>query len=269
MLRVDNLGKTICKGCGSMRCYGLTDVGKVREINEDSFAVKIISDEIVVAVVADGMGGHKAGEEASSYAANEMVNLVTEASKFFCGYTDEQIAGVLKNAINKINKKIYTMSSEIKKMSGMGTTIVVCVVYNNRCYVANVGDSRLYKYSGELEQVTKDHSYVSELVRMGVITREQARNHPNKNVITKAVGTEKNVVPDIFNKKIDSGDIILLCSDGLTNMVTDDVISKIICDKEDIEASCAKLVEIAKDNGGTDNITVVLLEVEREGDDSL
>ena len=252
-----------------MRCYGLTDVGNVRDINEDSFVIKTVAGGIVVAVVADGMGGHQAGEEASRYAADEMVNLVIEASKFFDKYSDEQINGFLKNAVNKINKKIYGLSSEIDKMSGMGTTIVACIIYKDRCYVANVGDSRLYKYSGSIEQVTNDHSYVSELVRMGVITSEQARNHPNKNVITKAVGTEKNVTPDIFNKKIAPGDILLLCSDGLTNMVTDDVISEIISSNDNIETSAIKLVEIAKKNGGTDNITVVLLEVDNGGDDSL
>ena len=249
-----------------MQYYGLTNVGKVRLINEDSFAVKMTADGVFAAIVADGMGGHQAGEEASNCAVTMFINLIEEASKYFYKYSDSQIAGFLKNAVNKINKKIYALSCEVKQLSGMGTTIVCCIIYRGKYYVANVGDSRLYRYSDIFEQVTIDHSYVAELVNMGVITKEEAKNHPNKNVITRAVGTEKTVVPDIFINKINPGDKLLLCSDGLTNMVSDESLSDAITLNNDIEKITTNLVELANMQGGTDNITVVLLKAESEGD---
>ena len=249
-----------------MHCYGITDVGKIRSINEDNFAIKTISDDIVVAVVADGMGGHNAGEVASSFATEEIIRLIEEAHKYFSGYTDKQIGNFLKNAVNKISKAVYNLSLESKDRTGMGTTMVVCIVYNQKCYIANVGDSRFYKYNGELLQITKDHSYVSELVEMGAITAEEAKTHPNRNVITKAVGTEPSVIPDIFIEKINSQDIFLMCSDGLSGMVSDSDISAVI--SENINSDCIhnKLVELANKNGGKDNITVVLLDSKNGGD---
>ncbi|MBR3934641.1 MAG: Stp1/IreP family PP2C-type Ser/Thr phosphatase [Clostridia bacterium] len=248
-----------------MRCCGITDIGKVRELNEDSFAIKTIQEyNIVVAVVADGMGGHNAGEVASVCATDTMIALVEDAAKYFKNYSDKQICDFLKNAVNKINKIIYNKASESQNMSGMGTTVVCCIVYNNKCYIANVGDSRLYKFNKQLTQITKDHSYVWELVQMGVITNEQAKDHPNKNVITKAVGTEKTVIPDTFIEKIKSGDYFLLCSDGLVNMVSDDDITKVMLNDSDIKDKVTTLVELAKENGGKDNITLVMLKSETE-----
>jgi len=249
-----------------MHCYGLTDVGKTREINEDSFAVKTISENIVAAVVADGMGGHNAGEVASSFAAEEIIKLIEEAHKYFPKYTERQLGNFLKNAVNKISKSVYNMSLESKSTSGMGTTMVVCIAYNHKCYIANVGDSRLYKYNGKLKQITKDHSYVTELIEMGAITPEQAKIHPNRNVITRAVGTEPGVIPDIFVERINPGDIFLLCSDGLTNMVSEDNVSKVLSKSCDIEKKVSELVELAVENGGKDNITLVMLESDNGGE---
>ena len=249
-----------------MLCCGKTDIGNYRELNEDSFAIKIISEyNIVVAVVADGMGGHNAGEVASVCATDTMITLVENATKYFKNYSDKQICDFLKNAVNKINNIIFIKSSESKNMSGMGTTIVCCIIYNNKCYIANVGDSRLYKFDDKLNQITQDHSYVSELVQMGVITQEQAKTHPNKNVITKAVGTEQIVTPDTFIQKINPKDVFLLCSDGLTNMVSEEDISQIILSDQNLESKVSTFIELAKKNGGRDNITVVMIEISDGG----
>ena len=248
-----------------MHCYGITDIGKIRSINEDSYAFKTISDDIVAAVVADGMGGHNAGEVASSFATQEIIRLIEGAHKYFSGYTDKQIGNFLKNAVNKISKAVYNMSLESKDKSGMGTTMVVCIAYNQKCYIANVGDSRFYKYNGELLQITKDHSYVSELVEMGAITAEEAKNHPNRNVITKAVGTEPSVIPDIFIEKINSDDMFILCSDGLSGLVCDKDILNVISSDISPDAIPQKLAELANQNGGKDNITVVLLDGKNGG----
>ena len=196
---------------------------------------------------------------------NEIVPTVENAAKYFKNYSDKQICDFLKNAVNKINKIIFNKASESKNMSGMGTTIVCCIIYNNKCYIANVGDSRLYKFDDKLNQITQDHSYVSELVQMGVITQEQAKTHPNKNVITKAVGTEQIVTPDTFIQKINPKDVLLLCSDGLTNMVSEEDISQIILSDQNLESKVSTFIELAKENGGRDNITVVMIEISDGG----
>lgn len=259
MLPADNLEKIICKGCDNMSYYGFSDTGNVRANNEDSFFVKNISDDIVASVVADGMGGHLGGKEASSYATAEFLKAIEKASSFFSSYSDKQIENFIKNTVIKINKAIYTRSKEMSSLAGMGTTLVVCIIYNNKYYIANVGDSRLYIKSNKLKQITKDHSYVSELLEMGAITESEARNHPNKNVITRAVGTEMSVQPDVYIGKFNSSDTIIICTDGLTNMVSDDMISDVITNENEAKDITDKLIHLAKENGGTDNITVVTI----------
>ncbi len=248
-----------------MQYFGLTDIGNIRQNNEDSFGIQQISDQVWAFVVADGMGGHQAGEEASSFAANTVLKAIDDASKYFENYTDKQIENFLKNTVIKVNKTLFEKSVADKALSGMGTTLVVCIVCHGKYYVANVGDSRLYVYSSSLTQITKDHSYVSELVDMGVITREQALSHPNKNVITRAIGTEPGVVPDIFKGKLKKGDIILICTDGLTGMVSDETIAHVFSKDDLPENMTNTLVNLAKENGGTDNITVIIIKSENGG----
>lgn len=252
-----------------MSYYGFSDTGNIRENNEDSFFVKDISNGILASVVADGMGGHLGGKEASSYATGEFLKAIEKASSFFSSYSDKQIENFIKNTVIKINKAIYTQSKETASLSGMGTTLVVCIIFNNKYYIANVGDSRLYIKSNELKQITKDHSYVSELLEMGAITENEAKNHPNKNVITRAVGTEMSVQPDIYIGKLNDDDTIILCTDGLTNMVSDDIISDVITNEKEANAITNKLIQLAKENGGTDNITVVTIKPYDGGETAL
>ncbi len=248
-----------------MQYFGQTDIGNIRSANEDSFQIKLIKENILAAVVADGMGGHVGGHEASSFAVESAMKAIDDAAKFFPGYTDKQIEGFLKNTSIKINKNLYQKASARKELSGMGTTLVICIISGNRYYVSNIGDSRLYICTDSLTQVTRDHSYVSELVDMGMITKEQALNHPNKNVITRAVGSEPTITADIFTGKLLEGQSILMCSDGLTNMVDEDEITQVLVSDETPENQANSLVNLAKQNGGKDNITVVIIKNQNGG----
>ena len=249
-----------------MQYFGLTDVGSVRENNEDSFGIRQISDHAAAFVVADGMGGHLGGEEASSTAVDYVLNAIDESSAKFNKYSDKQMENFLKNTVIKVNKALFEKANDNSDLMGMGTTLVICILLKDKYYVSNVGDSRLYIHSSSLTQITKDHSYVSELVDMGAITKEQALTHPGKNVITRAVGTEADVTADIFKGKLKSQDVILICTDGLTNMVNDSAIADIISTGDKPQSITESLVKLAKENGGKDNITVVTVKSENGGD---
>lgn len=248
-----------------MQYFGLTDVGSIRENNEDTFGIRQISEHTAAFVVADGMGGHLGGEEASSFAVDFVLKTIDEASVKLNKYSDKQIENLLKNTVIKVNKALFEKASDNSELAGMGTTLVICIVLKGKYYVANVGDSRLYICSSTLSQITKDHSYVTELVDMGAITKEQALTHPGKNVITRAVGTEEDITADIFKGKLNNDDIILICTDGLTNMVSEDVIADILSNGDDPQNMTDNLVRLAKENGGKDNITVVIVKSENGG----
>lgn len=250
-----------------MNCFGFTDTGNIRQNNEDSFIIKEFGKNLIAAVVADGMGGHKGGVEASSFASSEIMNTIEKNSESFIKYTDIQKQKFLKNAVVKVNKALYKKSKEDQTLSGMGTTLVVCIIYNNSYYVANVGDSRLYVISDDIKQITKDHSFVNELLDMGAISIEQAKNHPNKNVITRAVGTEESVEADTYTGSINKKDAILICTDGLTNMVDDNTILTVVKDIKSPQKVTEKLVMLAKENGGTDNITAVVIKASTGGEE--
>lgn len=250
-----------------MNCFGYTDTGNIRQNNEDSFIIKKFGKNLIAAVVADGMGGHKGGMEASSFASSEIMNIINENLANFKKYTDNQRQKFLKNAVVKVNKTLHKMSKEDATLSGMGTTLVICIIYNNSYYVANVGDSRLYIISDEMKQITKDHSFVNELLDMGVISLEQAKNHPNKNVITRAVGTEANVEADIYTGTLNLSETILICTDGLTNMVDDNTILSMVKNGGSPDLITENLVKLAKENGGTDNITAVIIKASTGGEE--
>ncbi len=250
-----------------MQYFGQSDKGNVRSVNEDSFEIITPAPDFFAAVLADGMGGHIGGREASSYAVSSAVKSINEASKYFDKYTDRQIENFLKNTVIKINKNLFKKASESKDLLGMGTTLVICIIYKGKYYVSNVGDSRLYILSDELKQITKDHSYVSELLDMGMITKEEALTHPNKNVITRAVGTEDTIAADIFKGKIKNNEIILICSDGLSNMVSDDIIAQTLNEYESTKDITKSLVSLANENGGRDNITVITIKNDNGGAD--
>ena len=206
-------------------------------------------------IVADGMGGYKAGEYASKCTVDTIVNEVSFSN-------DESPIRLLRNAIQKANSKIRQKSMSDDNYKGMGTTLVAGTFDGKILTVANVGDSRLYLYNGSLKQITTDHSLVEEMIRMGELERERARTHPDKNIITRAVGVVEQVDVDFFEvEDISNGDMILLCSDGLTNMVEDSEISEILGMKGSLEDKARLLVQTANAHGGKDNIAVVLAEL--------
>ncbi|MBD7910402.1 Stp1/IreP family PP2C-type Ser/Thr phosphatase [Clostridium cibarium] len=235
----------------------LSDIGMVRSLNED-FVHYHEENEYKIYVVADGMGGHNAGEVASKMAAEGVVDYI------IANYNRCKAEVLLKEAIEKVNQEIYVHSTERDNLNGMGTTITACLVKDDKVVVANVGDSSCFGIKGaNIEKITKDHSLVQELVDLGTITEVEAANHPQKNIITRAVGTSSLVEVDIFVIDKYTYDIYLLCSDGLTNEVTKEEIISIVNEEKELINICNKLVNLAKYKGGRDNITVLLFEGER------
>lgn len=248
-----------------MTFYGLSDIGNVRKNNEDSFSVESLSENCIIAVVADGMGGHTGGKRASSDAVDLIMNIVKRKHGDFPSYSENDFKNLLTSTIVDVNKKIYESSSCDNELLGMGTTVVACIAYNNKFYAANVGDSRLYMFDGRLNQVTKDHSFVRELIDMGLINEQQAKSHPNKNVITRAIGTDNNVTADIYSGKLNENDILMICTDGLTNMVSDDEIERILSSEKTLAEMTNILIDNAKTSGGRDNITIVCIKINDGG----
>ena len=238
-----------------MNVYGITDCGLVRTMNQDCYASCEL-DHGILAVVCDGMGGAKSGNVASQMAVDRFVNAIQES-------TMEEPAAVLNQALDEANDAVRRRSLEDANCAGMGTTLVAAYLQSDlHGYVLNVGDSRGYQIGASgIRQITRDHSLVAELVARGKITPEEARTHPNKNIITRAVGVRNRVSIDFFDMKLEKEDIILMCSDGLSNMIEDEEIEKIIREgREDLPEIALELVERANRNGGKDNIAVVLIE---------
>ena len=237
----------------SIEAYGNTNIGKIRKINEDSFAIYGFKDDSGFAVIADGMGGHNAGEIASATAVDEIRSALEKSFE-----ADESIPSAITSAVNAANRRIFDMSIHNKGQSGMGTTVIITAVKDGAVYAANVGDSRIYlMYDGKLRQVTKDHSFVEELITAGSITREEAATHPGRHTITRAVGTDARVKTDIFELECKVGDVILMCSDGLSDMLSPVQIEKIISQSEKISDAVESLIAAANESGGADNITLV------------
>ena len=239
-----------------MRVYSATDVGQKRKMNQDYVFVSEnpVGNLPNLFVVADGMGGHNAGDYASSHAVQTLVDEIRRDADF-------NPIKVIRHAIETANTEILDRSRSDENLRGMGTTMVVCTIVGHYAYVANVGDSRLYVVQGELHQVTKDHSLVQEMVRMGEIKPEEARNHPDKNIITRALGAERTVDIDFFDLKLEPDSTILMCSDGLSNMVEDRKMEEIITNPDkDITWKGDTLIREANQNGGKDNIAVILIE---------
>lgn len=242
-----------------MIAFGSTDIGQKRTINQDSI---FISKEKIgklpnLFIVADGMGGHKAGDVASKTSVELFVEFVTNTDM-----TDP--VNIIDAAIKQANDKVFEMAENNSDYVGMGTTFVVASVIGDKVYIANVGDSRLYLINNDIVQITRDHSLVEEMVSLGELERNEARTHLKKNIITRAVGVEESVVADIFQIDIQEGDKLLLCSDGLSNMVEDYDIKKIVTGNENVEDAVLQLVNLANANGGKDNISVVLIQPELE-----
>ena len=237
-----------------MNSYGLTDIGKVRNINQDYlyFSDQAVGSFPNLYIVADGMGGHKAGDKASSYAVTRFVALLKNAEPDLPFLT-------MGKLIRQVNEEIYRLSEMEDRYAGMGTTFVAAAVVGHTAYVMNIGDSRLYyQHDGVLTQITMDHSLVEELVRAGELKKEESRYHPQKNIITRALGVAETVEPDFFMVEVSDGDLLLLCSDGLSNMVEDDKLSEILSLEKTTEEMAKECVDEALFYGGHDNIAVVV-----------
>ena len=245
--------------------FGLTDIGKKRELNEDSYRICGFENgkPLGFCVLADGMGGHNAGEVASGNAVEIIAGELEEC----LGEEDsDKISLNIAAAIDLANARIYEMSLHSAEQAGMGTTTVLAYIKDSLVRVANIGDSRAYVISDkEICRMTIDHSVVEQLIRSGTITREEAKTHPDKNIITRALGTEEFVDADFFDYEASEGETIILCSDGLTEMVSEDEIKECVNNAESIASAVNTLVGKANENGGTDNITVVAVRFCREG----
>lgn len=241
-----------------MKVYAKSDIGKAREMNQDYISLSD-NEKYKIFIVADGMGGYKGGEVASSLASVSVKEYINNNIEKIELNNKEEMLELIKNSIKYANTVVFNKSKEIQELEGMGTTIEVCLIYNNRAYIGHVGDSRIYRIRKNIiRKLTRDHSYVEDLVRDGTITREEAYNHPKKNMITRALGCYANVEPDLMVRGFLKGDIIVMTTDGLTNMVRDDEIYNIV--KENTEVAHEKLIERANDLGGYDNITVIILD---------
>lgn len=241
--------------------YGVkSHSGLVREKNEDSF--KIVTGESglpVVLIIADGMGGHNAGELASKMAVDHISSHILEINTD--SSSDDDIIQFINRLMTEANAKIYELSSKEGANYGMGTTLITAVVFENRLLIGHAGDSRLYLIrNGSIERITTDHSLVEELVKNGSLSRSEAKNHPKKNIITRAVGCNETIQIDTYKCDIYDKDILILCTDGLTNMLSDEEIMMVATSASSPEAACEELVNRANKNGGEDNITVIMLE---------
>lgn len=237
--------------------FASSDIGKAREINQDYYSIPKPEDNLQLFILADGMGGYNGGEIASSLATTSAKSYI-ENNFDKIEHSKEAILELIKNAIEYANMVVFEKSKQEPNLEGMGTTLDICFIYNNKVYVGHVGDSRIYRIRGEIiRKLTKDHSYVQQLVEDGKITREEAEHHPKKNMLLKALGCTSMVEPDLRARNIETGDILLMCSDGLTNMVEEKEIYRVV--RENPETAAQVLVELANAAGGYDNITVVII----------
>lgn len=242
-----------------MESFAITDIGSRREINQDYVycnddAVGLLPN---LYIVADGMGGHKAGDFASRYSVNEFEKELKEQNA-------RTLIGSMEGAVRMVNERLLKEAAAEPDYEGMGTTFVAACIEQDNLYVLNIGDSRLYLISekGTIRQITQDHSLVEEKILRGEIERKDAKNHPEKNVITRALGAAEQVVPDFFEVELSAGDYVLLCSDGLTNMVEDSVLKETVLNSEaSLKEKAESLVELANKNGGRDNISLILVHI--------
>lgn len=236
-----------------MKVFSITDVGMKREVNQDYV---FATDESLgmlpnLLVVADGMGGHKAGDFASKYTVEVLEDELKHTLK-------DNPKEILLDAAQVANRKLIEAAGKDIKREGMGTTLVAATVIDNTLYFINVGDSRLYLLNQDIKQLSRDHSLVEEMLRLGGINEEEAKHHPDKNIITRAMGVKEKVEADFFEFSLKKGDIILMCSDGLSNMVDDEEMFSIVKGARDIVEAGQMLIDKANENGGRDNIGIVL-----------
>lgn len=241
-----------------MKADALTDIGRVRQMNQDALyaSTEPVGPLSNLFLVADGMGGHRAGDFASRYLVEHLPEYIKES-------TETGAVAALRAAIDRINGELFELASSREELSGMGTTLVAATVEGDTLYAANIGDSRLYLIEkGGIRQVTRDHSFVEEMVSIGQMERESKEYKQQKNIITRAVGIEKKVEADFFEVGLKQGDYLLLCSDGLSNMVDNSSLFRLVLFPGTLHMKAKSLVALANQNGGKDNIAVVLVEPE-------
>lgn len=239
-----------------MQIYSKCDIGKMRKSNQDAFFAAEIEHNAVFAIVCDGMGGANAGNVASETAVRIISDYIMRSYRL--GMDADATEKMLKNAIESANIEIYEMALKNPELNGMGTTVVIAISEDDRAVIAHVGDSRAYLVSKKIKQLTRDHSVVQSLVESGKISPEDAKVHPRKNVITRALGAEENVIPDITHIEFYENEKLLLCTDGLSSFIDEQTIIEIMKTKNTTVAD--ELVDKANENGGGDNITVVILD---------
>jgi protein phosphatase len=242
-----------------MKAYTITNIGKVRKENQDGVRfVRSTPAGCAILVICDGMGGARAGATASQTALDVFTDVLETLLE---RETETPLSELTKRAAVEANTAVFKLSSSNESFKGMGTTLVAAVVRGRSCCVANIGDSRAYLIAdGSLKQITLDHSYVGEMYRSGALTREQARIHPKRNIITRALGVDPQVEVDTFSPKFKKGALLLLCSDGLSNTLTDSEILEIIYKCEKLEEKAERLLDLALSRGAPDNVTIGLLQ---------
>lgn len=241
-----------------IKAYASTDVGKVREINEDSFYItEDPFNSVQLFLLADGMGGCNAGEIASKLAIKSAKKYIE--NNFADTPKDrDSLIQLVGSSLEYANMVVYEKALSNQEYSGMGTTLEICLIYNNRAYIGHIGDSRIYRIRKEfMRKLTQDHSYVQKLLQEGTITKEEAEHHPKKNMLMKALGCNAFAEPDVMIKGFQKGDIIIICSDGLSNMVSQEEIYEIV--RDNFETAPKELIERANQNGGLDNITIITI----------
>ena len=240
-----------------MRVLVKTDVGKARDLNEDSYYVPQEDDDLKLFIVADGMGGYNGGEIASSLAIKAAKGYI-ETNFISTPKDRESISELIKSGMQYANMVVYEKSKEDEALKGMGTTMEICFLYENKMYIGHIGDSRIYRIRKHIiRKLTNDHSYVETLVQDGKITREEAKTHPKKNMLMNALGCTEYIEPDVFVRGFLKDDIILMSSDGLTNMIDEQEIFNIITNNK--KNASEMLIQKANDNGGYDNITALIV----------
>jgi serine/threonine protein phosphatase PrpC len=241
---------------------GVTNIGRKRKVNQDSFLMEPGSK---LFVVADGMGGHAGGETASKLTVETVVQSILNDK---ASNLNAEPGDLVMGAVHRANTAVHSTAEKNKSLAGMGTTVVTMYFTNGKLYVGHVGDSRVYMArKGQLWQLTKDHSLVNEKLKAGIITREQMKRDRSRNVITRSVGFESSVLVDIYEKEVNPGDLYLACSDGLSGMMEDSEILRLIDEKgwdsDDLNPLCNTLIELACNNGGDDNVTVVVARIDK------
>lgn len=240
-----------------MQYWGLTDPGCVREQNQDAFMLEQLDRNTLLCVICDGMGGAKSGNVASSLAVDVFTQEVKRS--WNPDMNEERLDQMLSGAVKLANFTVYDQARQFEEFAGMGTTLVAALIRGKQVTFVNVGDSRAYGVDRSgIRQITTDHSLVQMMISRGELTQEQAKTYPGKNLITRAIGTEPVVECDIFHKKMDKGDCILLCSDGLSNLIDEQEILFEVAHGQDKKQCCERLLDIAKKRGAPDNVTSVL-----------